>query len=37
MSSITDQATGPIIKSDRTGRTRYTAQYKRDIHKKGQS
>lgn len=31
MSSITDQATGPIIKSDRTGRTRYTAQYKRDV------
>ena len=31
MSSITDQATGPIIKSDRTGRTRYTTQYKRDV------
>jgi len=31
MSSITDQPTGPIIKSDRTGRTRYTAQYKRDV------
>ena len=31
MSSITDKATGPIIKSDRTGRTRYTAQYKRDV------
>ena len=31
MSSITDQASGPIIKSDHTGRTRYTAQYKRDV------
>jgi hypothetical protein len=31
MSSITDQATSPIIKSDRTGRTRYTAQFKRDV------
>ena len=31
MSSITNRATGPIIKSDRTGRTRYTAQYKREV------
>jgi hypothetical protein len=28
METPTDPATGTIIKSDRTGRTRYTAQYK---------
>ena len=31
MSSITDQATGTIIKSDRSGRTRYTPQYKQEV------
>jgi len=31
METPTDSATGPIIKSDRTGRTRYTAQYKREV------
>ena len=27
----TDSAAGTIIKSDRSGRTRYTAQYKREV------
>ncbi len=27
----TDSSAGTIIKSDRTGRTRYTAQYKRKV------
>ena len=31
MSSITDQTTGTIIKSDRGGRTRYTPQYKQEV------
>lgn len=31
METPTDPATGTIIKSDRTGRTRYTAQYKREV------
>ncbi len=31
MSSITDQATGVIIKSDQSGRTRYTPQYKQEV------
>lgn len=31
MSSITDQATGTIIKSDSTGRTRYTRRYKQVV------
>ena len=31
MSSITDQVTGTIIKSDRSGRTRYTPQYKQEV------
>jgi hypothetical protein len=31
MSSITDQTTGTIIKSDRSGRTRYTPQYKQEV------
>ena len=31
METPTDSATGTIIKSDRTGRTRYTAQYKREV------
>lgn len=31
MSSIIEQATGIIIKSDHTGRTRYTAQYKQEV------
>ena len=31
MSSITAQATGPIVKSDCTGRTRYTQQYKQEV------
>ena len=31
MSSITDQANGTIIKSDRGGRTRYTPQYKQEV------
>jgi hypothetical protein len=31
MSSITDQASGTIIKSDSTGRTRYTRQYKQEV------
>lgn len=31
MLSITDQTTGTIIKSDRTGRTRYTPQYKQEV------
>ena len=30
MSSIIKQAAGPIIKSDRVGRTRYTTQYKQE-------
>lgn len=29
METPTDSSAGTIIKSDRTGRTRYTAQYKR--------
>jgi hypothetical protein len=31
METPTDPTTGTIIKSDRTGRTRYTAQYKREV------
>jgi hypothetical protein len=31
METPTDSSTGAIIKSDRTGRTRYTAQYKREV------
>ena len=31
MSSITEQATGTIIKSDCGGRTRYTKQYKQEV------
>jgi hypothetical protein len=31
METPTDPAAGTIIKSDRTGRTRYTAQYKREV------
>ena len=31
MSSVTEQTTGVIVKSDRTGRTRYTAQYKSEV------
>jgi len=31
MTAITDQAAGNIIKSDRTGRTRYTVEYKREV------
>ena len=31
MSSITEQATGTIVKSDHSGRTRYAAQYKREV------
>lgn len=31
MSSIIEQATGIIIKSDHSGRTRYTAQYKQEV------
>jgi transposase-like protein len=31
MSSVIEQPTGIIIKSDHTGRTRYTAQYKQEV------
>ena len=31
MSSIIEQSTGIIVKSDRSGRTRYTAQYKQEV------
>ena len=31
MSSIIEQPIGPVVKSDRFGRTRYTAQYKQDV------
>jgi hypothetical protein len=31
MSSIIDPSTGVIIKSDRSGRTRYTAEYKGEV------
>jgi transposase-like protein len=31
MSSIIEQPTGTIIKSDRGGRTRYTPQYKQEV------
>ena len=31
METITDQAAGIIVKSDRSGRTRYTAQYKQEV------
>ena len=31
MSSIIDQTTGIIIKSDHSGRTRYTEQYKQEV------
>lgn len=31
METPTDSSAGTIIKSDRTGRTRYTAQYKREV------
>jgi hypothetical protein len=31
MSTIIAPASGPIVKSDRSGRTRYTAQYKQQV------
>lgn len=31
MSSVIEQPTGIIVKSDQTGRTRYTAQYKQEV------
>ena len=31
MSTATEQTTGIIVKSDRTGRTRYNAQYKSEV------
>jgi hypothetical protein len=31
MTSVTDPTTGTIVKSDRTGRARYSAQYKQDV------
>lgn len=31
METPTDSSTGAIVKSDRAGRTRYTAQYKREV------
>ena len=31
MSTATDQTTAVIVKSDRTGRTRYSAQYKSEV------
>ena len=31
MSSQSDPSTGIIVKSDRSGRTRYTAQYKQEV------
>jgi transposase-like protein len=31
METPTDSPVGAIVKSDRTGRTRYTAQYKREV------
>ncbi|MEO5716910.1 MAG: transposase [Luteolibacter sp.] len=31
MSSIIEQPTGTIVKSDRAGRTRYTSQYKQEV------
>lgn len=31
METSTDSSAGTIIKSDRAGRTRYTAQYKREV------
>lgn len=31
MSTITEPSSGNIIKSDRTGRTRYTRQYKQEV------
>lgn len=31
MSSVIEQPTGIIVKSDHTGRTRYTAQYKQEV------
>ena len=31
MTTVTDPTTGPIVKSDRTGRTRYTADYKCEV------
>lgn len=31
METLTDSSAGAIIKSDRTGRTRYTTQYKREV------
>jgi transposase-like protein len=31
MSSVIEQPTGNIVKSDHTGRTRYTAQYKLEV------
>jgi hypothetical protein len=31
MSSIIEQPTGTIVKSDHSGRTRYTAQYKQEV------
>ena len=31
MATITDQTSGAIIKSDRSGRTRYTRQYKHEV------
>jgi hypothetical protein len=31
MSSVIEQPTGLIVKSDHTGRARYTAQYKQEV------
>ena len=31
METNIDQAVGVIVKSDQTGRTRYTSQYKREV------
>jgi hypothetical protein len=31
MSSVIEQPTGIIVKSDQIGRTRYTAQYKQEM------
>ena len=31
METITDQPAGIIVKSDRSGRTRYTVQYKQEV------
>jgi hypothetical protein len=37
MTSITDSTTGPIVKSDRVGRTRYTAEYKQEVLERGRA